>query len=430
MSHIQRRGTRRRAGFTLIELLVVIAIIAILAAILFPVFARAREKARQNTCLNNQRQLALAMQMYAQDHKEKLPLASSWVVQLTTNYGVATKTLDCPTLTHMGTMAEPDYFFVAGSYLSGVSLGDITDPAVTPLTADCAKPEANGSYVNDGGSYDVTKVLNMVDARHNKSAVFAYLDGHVAAVTEDQIRGVMFIPCIPKDPPLRAVVYLGQVFKNTTDRVEVFKTLVSNGMDMAWAMSAWGNVPVFSKYQHSVYGTPVNATTMEISSAGGYGHGGPPTTPQRVEWWTYAPGNTGTTVYNASKVVGLSRPYNWCDINWGTGIGNWYFVPLTGGAGAELTLTIVPYVSKPTLKKMALLVSTVTAGTNGNVSLKTAKVGNAAPRSNVASVPLAATAVYHATAGVFLLPVRPREPIEMTFAVSANNVGFFLVFEP
>ncbi|HOS44738.1 MAG TPA: hypothetical protein PK794_13700, partial [Armatimonadota bacterium] len=102
----------------------------------------------------------------------------------------------------------------------------------------------------------------------------------------------------------------------------------------------------------------------------------------------------------------------------------------TGGAGAELTLTIVPYVSKPTLKKMALLVSTVTAGTNGNVSLKTAKVGNAAPRSNVASVPLAATAVYHATAGVFLLPVRPREPIEMTFAVSANNVGFFLVFEP
>ena len=57
-----------KKGFTLIELLVVIAIIAILAAILFPVFARAREKARQTTCANNQRQIAAAIHMYAQDH--------------------------------------------------------------------------------------------------------------------------------------------------------------------------------------------------------------------------------------------------------------------------------------------------------------------------------------------------------------------------
>lgn len=57
-----------KKGFTLIELLVVIAIIAILAAILFPVFAKAREKARQTSCLNNVKQLALGMQMYAQDY--------------------------------------------------------------------------------------------------------------------------------------------------------------------------------------------------------------------------------------------------------------------------------------------------------------------------------------------------------------------------
>ncbi|MFO7945967.1 MAG: DUF1559 domain-containing protein [Armatimonadota bacterium] len=62
-----------RKGFTLIELLVVIAIIAILAAILFPVFARAREKARQTSCLNNAKQLVLAVQMYAQDYDEMLP---------------------------------------------------------------------------------------------------------------------------------------------------------------------------------------------------------------------------------------------------------------------------------------------------------------------------------------------------------------------
>jgi prepilin-type N-terminal cleavage/methylation domain-containing protein/prepilin-type processing-associated H-X9-DG protein len=62
----------RRLGFTLIELLVVIAIIAILAAILFPVFARAREKARQTSCLSNMKQLGLSDMMYAQDYDEIL----------------------------------------------------------------------------------------------------------------------------------------------------------------------------------------------------------------------------------------------------------------------------------------------------------------------------------------------------------------------
>jgi prepilin-type N-terminal cleavage/methylation domain-containing protein len=62
----------QRRGFTLIELLVVIAIIAILAAILFPVFARAREKARQSSCLSNLKQIGLGALMYAQDVDEKL----------------------------------------------------------------------------------------------------------------------------------------------------------------------------------------------------------------------------------------------------------------------------------------------------------------------------------------------------------------------
>src|SRR5688572_16773650 len=66
------RGARR-GGFTLIELLVVIAIIAILAAILFPVFAQAREKARSSTCLSNQKQLGTAMSMYLQDWDERFP---------------------------------------------------------------------------------------------------------------------------------------------------------------------------------------------------------------------------------------------------------------------------------------------------------------------------------------------------------------------
>ncbi|NLO04745.1 MAG: prepilin-type N-terminal cleavage/methylation domain-containing protein, partial [candidate division WS1 bacterium] len=77
----------RRKGFTLIELLVVIAIIAILAAILFPVFARAREKARQTSCLSNLKQISLAVIMYTQDYDDRMPgRACAWNAATQTGY--------------------------------------------------------------------------------------------------------------------------------------------------------------------------------------------------------------------------------------------------------------------------------------------------------------------------------------------------------
>lgn len=69
------QNRRERAAFTLIELLVVIAIIAILAAILYPVFAQAREKARQSSCLSNTKQIGLGLMMYTQDNDETYPPA-------------------------------------------------------------------------------------------------------------------------------------------------------------------------------------------------------------------------------------------------------------------------------------------------------------------------------------------------------------------
>src|SRR5579862_4238616 len=82
-----RSPKRAQSGFTLIELLVVIAIIAILAAILFPVFAQAREKARAITCVSNAKQIGLGWLMYAQDYVETLSPGSD----LHTENGVVSK---------------------------------------------------------------------------------------------------------------------------------------------------------------------------------------------------------------------------------------------------------------------------------------------------------------------------------------------------
>jgi prepilin-type N-terminal cleavage/methylation domain-containing protein/prepilin-type processing-associated H-X9-DG protein len=87
-----RQPTHKKRGFTLIELLVVIAIIAILAAILFPVFARARENARRTSCLSNLKQIGLGIMQYTQDYDERYPLSYWWADPNVSAVGVACTT--------------------------------------------------------------------------------------------------------------------------------------------------------------------------------------------------------------------------------------------------------------------------------------------------------------------------------------------------
>jgi prepilin-type N-terminal cleavage/methylation domain-containing protein/prepilin-type processing-associated H-X9-DG protein len=155
--------TERTRGFTLIELLVVIAIIAILAAILFPVFAKAREKARQTTCLNNQKQIVTAALMYAQDREEILPTAT----EMWGTIGLEKNVLVCPTA---GKKQANGYVYF--SSLSGTALGDISNAATEPLTAD-------GSTATSGAVPNVAYALSDLVKRHANKFIASFVDGHV-----------------------------------------------------------------------------------------------------------------------------------------------------------------------------------------------------------------------------------------------------------
>ncbi len=185
-------------GFTLIELLVVIAIIAILAAILFPVFARAREKARQTSCLSNCKQLGLALMQYVQDYDEKIVSASTYAVYppgsggsyawyvLLEPYIKNSDIWKCP--------SKPEYSVGYGWSYNGmpywchssqakVGLAYWRYPAETMIFC-CTRPDGPGgstyaySYVSYRASHWVPPYTGHVGIVHNNGSNVGYMDGH------------------------------------------------------------------------------------------------------------------------------------------------------------------------------------------------------------------------------------------------------------
>ena len=207
-----------RKGFTLIELLVVIAIIAILAAILFPVFQRVRENARRTACLSNTKQLGIAVTQYTQDYDERLPSVTSgggtakgenipggWMFY--NNFGTASLTFDptqgniysytkskgvyqCPD-DSIGQSAGDSYAISScvanltrvNGVQPGKSLAVFNNPSGIMLFCEEASGGTAGStndgyFLNDQSASILTTTGDNISLRHTGGCNISFIDGH------------------------------------------------------------------------------------------------------------------------------------------------------------------------------------------------------------------------------------------------------------
>lgn len=235
-----------RRAFTLIELLVVIAIIALLAAILFPVFARARENARKSSCSNNLKQIGIAMVQYTQDYDEMtvpgiidVPGGLVGWCQLVQPYVKSTQAFRCPSDPYGGTnngslLATPpapyvprfhssyalNFDTITSNERSGQAIADFpkpagvvwsadkgmvgraTDPFIDPTSGNITTKRENGWFLanawtappfNANGSDKNTQVnggdghWGAPNPRHLDTANFLFMDGHVKAMPVSKV---------------------------------------------------------------------------------------------------------------------------------------------------------------------------------------------------------------------------------------------------
>jgi len=197
-----------RRGFTLIELLVVIAIIAILAAILFPVFARAREKARQTSCLSNLKEIGLAAKMYVQDYDEiwhngnDMTMDTPWGLHTDvdcydewpafyTPYIQNAQIFYCPSGGRDATLALIDAYGFNYDGLHGVPESLIEYPSET----FCFLDSHSYFFISSDNTLAALKSALGWDRtdkkerayRHNEQANVCYCDGHAKSLPKDAL---------------------------------------------------------------------------------------------------------------------------------------------------------------------------------------------------------------------------------------------------
>jgi prepilin-type N-terminal cleavage/methylation domain-containing protein/prepilin-type processing-associated H-X9-DG protein len=393
---------RRISGFTLIELLVVIAIIAVLAAILFPVFAKAREKARQTQCLNNQRQIATAILMYAQDHDELLPESKS----IWGGIGVSRDVLICPTA---GTKARNGYGFHDG--ISGLALGELDRPVTTFLVADAVSKTSGTPSPIPNAVYDAQQLEN----RHTNKLIAAFADGHVELVSKDDV-AVFGIPewiQVVKRGTFAGVnwggTYADFTFQQALPTWGMGNNLLSGVGPLASDVYLLGARPTW------LSATPVETLTAangnQIAS---------------VYWDTRVPPQFPTTFpgNGAQTTNPQSNPVFWArNLMNGNGQG-------TGGNPVG-TVTLTPNVSANSTRKVAIILrrlnsvssggatftfpcNSITFGTGGTA--KSVTLTNGATMTSVADL---------MTIYTINLPVVPNTPITFSFGPGTGGNCYF-----
>lgn len=228
--------TQRKRGFTLIELLVGIAIIALLAAILFPAFAKTRESARRASCSSNLKQIALSIAQYNQEYDGNYVRATSvaddpllgWRLALAP-YLRSDQVFHCPSSTNeVDTSRRTDYYinanlsmFTTAANSAGINEALITSPSLTVLLGDgsygqsyfwtnpspsVAPMMAASSSTTSGledysrNNTDDTPASNPASSRHLGGANYAFCDGHVKWLHREKVFGA-----VQNYPPVNTV---------------------------------------------------------------------------------------------------------------------------------------------------------------------------------------------------------------------------------